>query len=86
MMTAACGREEAPPAESGDEAESAAAAPEASSMPYPEARRDDVVDDYFGTEVADPYRWMEDLDDAELKAWIEAEIMSNPSCPPPAPA
>jgi prolyl oligopeptidase len=45
----------------------------ADTMPYPPARRSDHVDDYFGVEVADPYRWMEDLDSAELETWIEAQ-------------
>ena len=40
---------------------------------YPEARRSDHVDDYFGTKVADPYRWMENLDSPEVKSWVEAE-------------
>jgi len=40
---------------------------------YPEARRGDVVDDYFGTKVADPYRWLEDADSPETQAWVEAE-------------
>lgn len=43
------------------------------SLRYPTARRADVIDDYFGTKVADPYRWMEDLTSPELKRWIEAQ-------------
>ena len=43
------------------------------TMTYPAARRSDQVDDYHGTRVADPYRWMEELDSAETHAWIEAE-------------
>lgn len=40
---------------------------------YPPARRGDVVDDYFGTKVADPYRWLEDADSKETVAWVKAE-------------
>lgn len=44
-----------------------------SSLGYPSARRADGIDDNFGTKVADPYRWMEDLNSPELKQWIDAE-------------
>ncbi len=40
---------------------------------YPETRRDGVVEDYFGTPVPDPYRWLEDDNSKETKAWVEAE-------------
>ena len=40
---------------------------------YPKPRRGDQVDDYSGTKVADPYRWMEQTDSDETKAWIDAE-------------
>lgn len=40
---------------------------------YPPTRRAAVVDDYFGTRVADPYRWLEDADSAETAAWVEAQ-------------
>jgi len=46
---------------------------QSSSVSYPPARRGDVIDDYFGTKVADPYRWMEDLNSPELKQWVDAE-------------
>ena len=41
---------------------------------YPKADRDEtVVDDYFGTKVADPYRWLENDTSAETNAWVEAQ-------------
>ncbi len=36
-------------------------------------RKDEVVDDYFGTKVADPYQWLEDSDSREVQAWTDAE-------------
>jgi prolyl oligopeptidase len=44
-----------------------------SPITYPETKKVDVVDDYFGTKVADPYRWLEDNDSPEVAAWVEAE-------------
>ncbi|MBI1762386.1 MAG: S9 family peptidase [Acidobacteria bacterium] len=40
---------------------------------YPPARKAEQVDDYHGTKIADPYRWLEDPDSAESRAWIEAQ-------------
>jgi len=40
---------------------------------YPEARRTDHTDDYFGTVVADAYRWMEDLEAPEVGVWVGAQ-------------
>jgi prolyl oligopeptidase len=40
---------------------------------YPETRKDDQVDDYHGTTVADLYRWLEDDNSAETLAWVSAQ-------------
>jgi len=40
---------------------------------YPETKKVDVVDDYFGTKVPDPYRWLEDDPSPEVAAWVEAQ-------------
>jgi prolyl oligopeptidase len=45
----------------------------AQTFAYPPAPRGDVVDDYHGTRVADPYRWLEDPDAPDTREWIEAE-------------
>ncbi|HVO11315.1 MAG TPA: prolyl oligopeptidase family serine peptidase [Vicinamibacteria bacterium] len=42
-------------------------------LAYPKTRQVDQVDDYFGTKVEDPYRWLEDDNSAETRAWVEAE-------------
>ena len=45
----------------------------AARLVYPATKKVDVVDNYFGTSVADPYRWLEDNDSPEVAAWVEAE-------------
>lgn len=40
---------------------------------YPVAKKVTQTDDYFGTKVQDPYRWLEDDNSAETKNWVEAE-------------
>ena len=46
-----------------------------SALVYPETRKSDTVDDYFGTKVADPYRWLEGdaAVEPEVASWVEAQ-------------
>lgn len=38
-----------------------------------QTKHDIVYDDYFGTTIADPYRWLEDDNDPDVKEWVKAE-------------
>ncbi|MDD3490625.1 MAG: prolyl oligopeptidase family serine peptidase [Paludibacter sp.] len=40
---------------------------------YPETAREDVTDNYFGTEVAEPYRWLENDTSAATGEWVIAQ-------------
>jgi prolyl oligopeptidase len=50
-----------------------AAHTEPSKMHYPDAPRSPVVDDYHGTKVADPYRWLEEADSPATARWVEQQ-------------
>ena len=45
----------------------------AQNIQYPKAVKDGTTDTYFGTVVADPYRWLENDTSAQTAAWVEAE-------------
>lgn len=42
-------------------------------LKYPETKKVSQVDDYFGTKVSDPYRWLEDDKSEQTKNWVEAQ-------------
>ncbi len=46
---------------------------QAQTLDYPATRKVEQTDSYHGTTVADPYRWLEDDNSAETKAWVAAE-------------
>ena len=52
-------------------ASAATAAP--AKLRYPQTKRVDVVDDYFGTKVKDPYRWLEDDNAEDTRLWVAAQ-------------
>jgi prolyl oligopeptidase len=43
------------------------------TLSYPNTRKSDIVDDYHGIQISDPYRWLEDPDAEETKTWVEAQ-------------
>lgn len=45
----------------------------AQGLKYPITKKVDVVEDYHGTRVADPYRWLEDQNGAQTAAWVQAQ-------------
>ncbi len=75
LMTAsallvACGQNEpSPKVEAKTEKQQMAA----KALTYPVTKKGEVIDEYFGTQVADPYRWLEDDMSAETADWVKAQ-------------
>lgn len=46
----------------------------AEPLAYPDSAREPVVDDYHGTPIADPYRWLEQLDSPRAADWVRAQV------------
>ena len=42
-------------------------------LTYPETKKVDHVDDYFGTKIEDPYRWLEDDNAEDVKSWVNEQ-------------
>lgn len=42
-------------------------------MKYPDTKKDSTTDNYFGTQIADPYRWLENDTSTETKTWVDAQ-------------
>lgn len=45
----------------------------AQAIKYPVTKKVEQTDDYFGVKIQDPYRWLEDINSADTKAWVEAQ-------------
>lgn len=72
-ILAACSNSNQDTQEAADAAANAMTSQQNPGIVYPETRKGDVRDNYFGTEIADPYRWLEDDRSAETGAWVEAQ-------------
>jgi prolyl oligopeptidase len=72
LLALSCGAEPPLPSSSPPTPKAIAEAPVKANMPV-ETRKVDVVDDYHGVQVTDPYRWLEESDSADVKAWTDAE-------------
>ena len=42
-------------------------------LKYPDTKKENIVDDYNGVKVGDPYRWLEDDNSEQTKAWVQEE-------------
>jgi prolyl oligopeptidase len=78
LLLSSCGTEPAKPASGGASSMTASTTSADPSMKppafqYPATRRVDQVDNYHGTSIADPYRWLEQADSADTKRWIQAQ-------------
>src|SRR5208283_1675075 len=43
------------------------------NLVYPKTKKVEQIDNYFGTQISDPYRWLEDDNAQDTKAWVEEQ-------------
>jgi len=72
-MVSACQSTSGPTVAPDEAAATSRDVPVTPAFPYPATRRSDVVETLHGVQVADPYRWLEDLDSDETQAWVAAQ-------------
>lgn len=74
-MTASAAAQQDTPANAADRPTRNGEEMNEAALEYPETRRQDLVEDTFGEQVADPYRWLENdvREDNDVRAWVEAE-------------
>ena len=53
---------------------------EEAALKYPVAKKTEQVDDYFGVKVADPYRWLEDVNSPDTVQWVAAQKKLTDNC------
>jgi len=70
---AACTSPATGPTALSSQADGSAKVSGSTRLNYPDTRRGEVIDQYFGSEVADPYRWLEDDLSDETAAWVKAQ-------------
>lgn len=72
-VLAACSGESPETTKSMSDTAVAAPTAQIAALTYPATRKGEVVDTYFGTEIADPYRWLEDDRSEETEAWVKTQ-------------
>jgi prolyl oligopeptidase len=73
ILTACSGNIPKPPITSAKTTKQQTAEPKTTKISYPISKKGNVVDNYFGTDVADPYRWLEDDRSEETGTWVAEE-------------
>lgn len=73
IVLALMGCSESPSSASNKTQSNAVETTKEASLNYPETKKGNVVDTYFGEQVADPYRWLEDDMSAETAKWVNQQ-------------
>ena len=71
---ASCSSQKTSQNEGAPQSQTAGQTAHSKTMKYPETKKISHTDEYFGTKVEDPYRWLEDDRAADTKDWVKREV------------